>query len=74
MFRTKGEVKRLLVKNECEQISNQGKHEKWESPITGKRFSVPRNGVKTEKTWKSILEQAGIVEDKGKKSSNKPKK
>lgn len=44
----------------CERVrQGKGSHELWQSPLTGKRFSVPRNTVMTH-TANGILKDAGL--------------
>jgi predicted RNA binding protein YcfA (HicA-like mRNA interferase family) len=51
---------RLLREAGCEFVrQGKGSHEIWYSPITNKRFSVPRNTVKVH-TANSILTDAGL--------------
>ena len=56
------EMKRRLREAGCYIISEDGKHEKWYSPITGETFPVPRH--KTQEippgTLKSIRKAAGL--------------
>ena len=40
------EMKRLLRAAGCRKISDDGKHEKWYSPITGNTFPVWKHGSK----------------------------
>jgi mRNA interferase HicA len=53
------ELKRHLKEHGCYLVSNKGPHEKWFSPITNRRFSIPRD-LKGETTLFKILEAAGI--------------
>ncbi|BCX81934.1 hypothetical protein MIT9_P1516 [Methylomarinovum caldicuralii] len=54
------QVRRLLTEHGCRFIrQGKGSHKIWESPITGKRFSVPVT-VKSRFTANAILRQAGI--------------
>jgi predicted RNA binding protein YcfA (HicA-like mRNA interferase family) len=53
-------LRRLLLEHGCRFIrQGKGSHEIWESPITGKRFSVPVT-IKARSTANAILRQAGI--------------
>jgi predicted RNA binding protein YcfA (HicA-like mRNA interferase family) len=51
----------LLKKAGCTQVRPGGKHEIWQSPITGKTFTMPRN-CKVKHTANNILKDAGIDE------------
>jgi predicted RNA binding protein YcfA (HicA-like mRNA interferase family) len=53
------ELIRLLKDKGCYQIDPGGKHAKWFSPITNKRFTVPRD-LKGDGTLFKILKDAGI--------------
>jgi len=55
-------LKRILQNHGCQFIrQGKGSHEIWESPITGKRFSVPVT-IKARPTANAILRQAGITD------------
>lgn len=56
------EMKRRLRKAKCFKESEGANHEIWFSPITGKRFTVPRHDAHElpTKTAESILKQAGL--------------
>lgn len=56
------EVIRKLRKNGCCFVSHGTNHDWWESPITGRRFQVPRHESEEAKpkTLKSISEQSGV--------------
>ena len=56
------ELKKMLKEIGCYKIEEGGNHEKWYSPITGKKFSVGRHNSQEVKkgTAESILKQAGI--------------
>ena len=58
-----GELKRKLKKIGCYKHHEGKRHEMWFSPITGKKFPVPRHGAKEMATGtvNSILRSAGIV-------------
>lgn len=57
-----GEIKRMLKKNGCYKVSEGKEHERWFSPITGKKFSVSRHNGEEAKTgtYQSILRDAGL--------------
>jgi predicted RNA binding protein YcfA (HicA-like mRNA interferase family) len=51
---------RLLKKGGCTFVRDgKGSHEIWYSPISNRRFSVPRNTAKVH-TANSILKDAGL--------------
>jgi predicted RNA binding protein YcfA (HicA-like mRNA interferase family) len=51
---------RLLRKAGCTLVrQGKGSHEIWYSPITNRRFSVPRNTVKVH-TANNVLKDAGL--------------
>ncbi len=53
-------LRRILQEHGCRFVrQGKGSHEIWESPITGKRFSVPVT-IKARPTANAILRQAGI--------------
>lgn len=56
------EVKKLLRKNGCYVLRQGSRHEIWVSPMTGKKFQVPRHGTQeiAAGTLRSIKESAGI--------------
>mgnify|MGYP003300035642 CR=1 FL=1 len=56
------ELTKLLTKAGCCLVRHGKKHDIWESPITGKKFSVPRHQAKEipQGTADNIKEQAGI--------------
>jgi len=50
----------LLEAHGCRFVrQGKGSHEIWESPISGKRFSVPTS-IKARPTANAVLKQAGI--------------
>lgn len=54
------ELVRLLCAADCEFVrQGKGSHEIWYSPITKRRFSVPRNTAKVH-TANNILNDAGL--------------
>jgi len=54
------ELVRLLRKAGCEFVrEGKGSHEIWYSPISKRRFAVPRNTTKVH-TANSILKDAGL--------------
>lgn len=54
------ELARLLRDAGCTIVrQGKGSHEIWHSPITGRRFSVPRNTTKVH-TANGILKDAGL--------------
>ena len=54
------ELVRLLRKAGCELLrQGKGSHETGSSPLTGRRFSVPRNTTKVH-TADAILRDAGL--------------
>lgn len=61
---TYGELKRLLRKSGCYPLKTRGRqpHEKWYSPMTGKKFPVGRHDSEEVKikTLNSILTDAGL--------------
>ncbi|MEY8318818.1 type II toxin-antitoxin system HicA family toxin [Oscillospiraceae bacterium 50-58] len=56
------EVKKLLRKNGCCMVRQGSRHEIWISPMTGKKFQVPRHASQevATGTLDSIKESAGI--------------
>ena len=56
------ELKRLLSRNGCYFVRHGKKHDRWYSPITGAKFSVPRHDAHEvdKETLKAIREQAGV--------------
>ena len=56
------EKKRQLRAAGCFKVKEGGNHEIWFSPITGKRFPVPRHDAQElkSKTAASIDKQAGL--------------
>jgi predicted RNA binding protein YcfA (HicA-like mRNA interferase family) len=56
------ELIKLLNKAGCRFVRHGKKHDIWESPITGQKFSIPRHQAKEipQGTANSIKEQAGI--------------
>jgi predicted RNA binding protein YcfA (HicA-like mRNA interferase family) len=53
-------VKDILVANGCWFVrQGKGDHERWESPISGKRFPVDAD-IKSRHTANGILKQAGL--------------
>jgi predicted RNA binding protein YcfA (HicA-like mRNA interferase family) len=56
------EATRKLSKNGCKVVKHGKKHDHWESPITGKRFSVPRHQAQelSPKTKEIIEELSGV--------------
>lgn len=54
------ELARLLRQAGCEFVrQGKGSHEIWYSPLSKRRFSVPRNVVKTH-TANGVLRDAGL--------------
>jgi predicted RNA binding protein YcfA (HicA-like mRNA interferase family) len=54
------ELVRLLRNAGCHLVrQGKGSHEIWYSPITNRRFSVPRNTTKKH-TANSVLKDAGL--------------
>ena len=54
------ELRRVLETHGCMFVrQGKGSHEFWQSPINGKRFSVPVT-IKARPTANAILRQAGI--------------
>jgi len=54
------ELVRLLRDAGCEFVrQGKGSHEIWYSPITKRRFSIPRNTVKVH-TVNNVLKDAGL--------------
>lgn len=56
------EMIKLLKKAGCVNLKEGTNHAKWYSPITNKKFTVPRHSSKelNTKTANSILKQAGL--------------
>lgn len=56
------ELVKLLKANGCHKERDGGNHEIWYSPVSKKRFQVPRHGSKEVKTGllNGILKQAGL--------------
>lgn len=56
------ELKRLLKKAGCYQQSEGGSHEIWYSPISKRKFTVPRHNAQemNTKTVEAIKKQAGL--------------
>lgn len=56
------ELIKLLKAKGCYKERDGGNHEIWYSPISQKRFQVPRHGAKEVKTGllNGILKQAGL--------------
>lgn len=56
------ELKKLLRANGCTFYRDGTNHEIWYSPVTGKKFPVPRHNSQEVKvkTLNDILKQAGI--------------
>jgi predicted RNA binding protein YcfA (HicA-like mRNA interferase family) len=56
------EVERKLKKEGCYFISHGTNHDWWYSPISNRRFQIPRHksAEAKEKTLKSISEQSGV--------------
>ena len=56
------EVERKLKKAGCYFVSHGTNHDWWYSPITNRRFQIPRHkGAEAKgKTLKSISEQSGV--------------
>ncbi len=57
------EIVRLIKSIGCYKIREGAEHERWYSPITGKKFSVPRHYSKELPigTEKSIRNDAGLI-------------
>jgi len=54
------ELRRLLRRAGCTFVrAGKGSHEIWQSPITGRRFSIPI-GILSRHTANGVLEQAGL--------------
>ena len=56
------EFKKMLKEAGCCFVCHGGRHDKWFSPITGNRFTVPRHDSQEipPGTLKEIRKQAGI--------------
>lgn len=56
------ELIKILSRKGCVFESNGGNHDWWYSPITDRRFQIPRHRSKevAPGTLKSILKQAGV--------------
>ena len=56
------ELTKLLKKNGCYLDEHGARHDLWYSPITGKRFTVPRHKSQDvpQGTLNSILKDAGL--------------
>ena len=56
------ELIKILKKNGCIKSHSGSRHDIWYSPITGKKFTVPRHGAKEIKTGtaESIFKDAGL--------------
>lgn len=56
------EVERKLIKSGCRFISHGSNHDWWYSPITDRRFQIPRHKSEEAKpkTLKNIIEQSGV--------------
>jgi hypothetical protein len=53
-------VKDILTANGCRFVrQGRGDHEIWESPISGRRFTVDNN-IKSRHTANVVLKQAGL--------------
>jgi hypothetical protein len=53
-------VKQVLLKAGCRFVrQGRGDHEIWESPISGRRFTVDAN-IKSRHTANAVLKQAGL--------------
>ena len=53
-------LKRLREKN-CQMVRHGSNHDIWESPVTGRRFSVPRHKTEVKTgTAEKILKDAGL--------------
>lgn len=59
---TGAELKRKLKKAGCYKLREDTNHEKWFSPITNEKFSVPRHNSQdvNPSTLQSILNAAGL--------------
>ena len=57
------EMKRLLERIGCYKEKEGTNHEIWYSPVTNKRFTLPRHGSKElpKGTEMSIKKQSGII-------------
>lgn len=56
-----GELVKLLSNNGCYLVKHGKEHDLWYSPITGKRFVVPRHAKEVPSgTANSILKAAGL--------------
>ncbi len=57
----KGELIKILKKNNCYLFRHGTSHDIWMSPITNKKFPVPRHKNEMKKgTVNKILRQSGI--------------
>ncbi len=56
------ELIKILKKAGCYKLRSGGSHDIWISPMTNKKFQVPRHGAKEVKTGlvNGILKDAGI--------------
>ncbi|RRK31185.1 type II toxin-antitoxin system HicA family toxin [Schaedlerella arabinosiphila] len=55
------ELLKILKKNGCYLLRHGKRHDIWYSPISNKKFSIPRHKDEIKSgTQKSILEDAGI--------------
>lgn len=56
------EMVKLIKKIGCYKVKEGADHERWYSPVTGKKFSIPRHYSKElkTKTEHSIREDAGL--------------
>lgn len=56
------EIVKEIKKIGCRKVAEGTKHELWYSPVTGKRFNVPRHYSKElkKKTEQSIRKQSGL--------------
>lgn len=55
------ELLKILKKNGCTLLRHGSRHDIWQSPITGKQFSVPRHKDDVKPgLLKGILKDAGI--------------
>ena len=61
-FMKTSELKRLLSRKGCYFVKHGKRHDRWYSPITGAKFSVPRHDAQEvdSKTLEAIKKQAGV--------------
>ena len=55
------ELLKLLKQTDCQMVRHGSSHDIWQSPLTGKRFSVPRHKSEIPTgTAIKILKDAGL--------------